>query len=81
MTEKVLSQFGTPTVLGDMGNLVQSLYDWRELKGIDLMSHVRKNMKQKKTHFPNLEKRRKVIERVVSFLKNQRVERCKSRWP
>ncbi|MDM5143666.1 hypothetical protein ICE98_00737 [Lactococcus lactis] len=49
MTEEVLSQFGTPTVLGDMGYLGQSLHDRLELKGIDLMTPVRKNMKQKKT--------------------------------
>ena len=35
MTEEVLSQFGTPTVLGDMGYLGQSLHDRLELKGID----------------------------------------------
>ena len=32
MTEEVLSQFGTPTVLGDMGYLGQSLHDRLELK-------------------------------------------------
>uniref|UniRef100_UPI0032423A90 transposase n=1 Tax=Lactococcus sp. TaxID=44273 RepID=UPI0032423A90 len=67
MTEEVLSQFGTPTVLGDMGYLGQSLHDRLELKGIDLMTPVRKNMKQKKILFPNFSKRRKVIERVFSF--------------
>ncbi|NEX51475.1 transposase, partial [Lactococcus lactis] len=64
MTEEVLSQFGTPTVLEDMGYLGQSLHDRLELKGIDLMTPVRKNMKQKKILFPNFSKRRKVIERV-----------------
>src|SRR5574340_408287 len=43
MTEEVLSQFGTPTVLGDMGYLGQSLHDRLELKGIDLITPVRKN--------------------------------------
>ena len=33
MTEEVLSQFGTPTVLGDMGYLGQSLHDRLELIG------------------------------------------------
>ncbi|TNU93335.1 IS982 family transposase, partial [Lactococcus cremoris] len=56
MTEEVLSQFGTPTVLGDMGYLGQSLHDRLELKGIDLMTPVRKNMKQKKILFPNFSK-------------------------
>ena len=67
MTEEVLSQFGTPTVLGDMGYLGQSLHDRLELKGIDLIIPARKNMKQKKILFPNFSKRRKVIERVFSF--------------
>ena len=49
---EVLSQFGTPTVLGDMGYLGQSLHDRLELKGIDLITPVRKNMKQKKILFP-----------------------------
>ena len=81
MTEEVLSQFGTPTVLGDMGYLGQSLHDRLELKGIDLMTPVRKNMKQTKILFPNFSKRRKVIERVFSFLTNLGAERCKSRSP
>ena len=81
MTEEVLSQFGTPTVLGDMGYLGQSLHDRLELKGIDLITPVRKNMKQKKILFPNFSKRRKVIERVFSFLTNLGSERCKSRSP
>ena len=81
MTEEVLSQFGTPTVLGDMGYLGQSLQDRLELKGIDLITPVRKNMKQKKILFPNFSKRRKVIERVFSFLTNLGAERCKSRSP
>ena len=77
MTEEVLSQFGTPTVLGDMGYLGQSLHDRLELKGIDLITPVRKNMKQKKILFPNFSKRRKVIERVFSFLTNLGAERSK----
>jgi len=48
MAEEVLSQFGTPIVLGDMGYLGQSLHDRLELKVIDLITPVRKNMKQKK---------------------------------
>ena len=67
MTEEVLSQFRTPTVLGDMGYLGQSLHDRLELKEIDLITPARKNMKQKKILFPNFSKRRKVIERVFSF--------------
>ena len=81
MTEEVLSQFGTPTVLGDMGYLGQSLHDRLELKGINLITPVRKNMKQKKILFPNFSKRREVIERVFSFLTNLGAERCKSRSP
>ncbi|MDP0953098.1 IS982 family transposase, partial [Klebsiella pneumoniae] len=81
MTEEVLSQFGTPTVLGDMGYLGQSLHERLELEGIDLITPVRKNMKQKKILFPNFSKRRKVIERVFSFLTNLGAERCKSRSP
>lgn len=38
-------------------------------------------MKQKKILFPNFSKRRKVIERVFSFLTNLGAERCKSRSP
>ncbi|MFL9598678.1 transposase, partial [Aeromonas veronii] len=77
----VLSQFGTPTVLGDMGYLGQSLHERLELEGIDLITPVRKNMKQKKILFPNFSKHRKVIERVFSFLTNLGAERCKSRSP
>ena len=44
MTEEVLSQFGTPTVLGDMGYLGQSLHDRLELKGIDLITPDRKSV-------------------------------------
>ena len=40
-----------------------------------------KNMKQKKILFPNFSKRRKVIERVFSFLTDLGAERCKSRSP
>ncbi|MCT3113622.1 IS982 family transposase, partial [Lactococcus lactis] len=72
MTEEVLSQFGIPTVLGDMGYLGQSLHDRLELKGIDLITP---DMKQKKILFPNFSKRRKVIERVFSFLTNLGAER------
>ncbi|WP_285022879.1 transposase, partial [Lactococcus garvieae] len=79
MAEEVLSQFGTPTVLGDMGYLGQVLHDRLELKGIELITPVRKNMKQQTMTFPNFSKRRKVIERVFSFLTNLGAERCKSR--
>ncbi|EQC53095.1 hypothetical protein LLDT2_01635, partial [Lactococcus lactis subsp. lactis bv. diacetylactis str. TIFN2] len=78
MTEEVLSQFGTPTVLGDMGYLGQSLHERLELEGIDLITP---DMKQKKILFPNFSKRRKVIERVFSFLTNLGAEHCKSRSP
>ena len=71
----------SPRTVGDMGYLGQSLHDRLELKGIDLMTPVRKNMKQKKILFPNFSKRRKVIERVFSFLTNLGAERCKSRSP
>ncbi|MEI3628286.1 transposase, partial [Lactococcus lactis] len=54
-------------------------HDRLELKGIDLITPVRKNTKQKKILFPNFSKRRKVIERVFSFLTNLGAERCKSR--
>ncbi|EQC95480.1 hypothetical protein LLT3_06610, partial [Lactococcus cremoris subsp. cremoris TIFN3] len=60
----------------------QSLHDRLELKGIDLITPVRKNMKQKKNTFSLIFlKRRKVIERVFSFLTNLGAERCKSRSP
>ena len=74
-----MSQFGTPTFLGDIGYLGQSLHDRLKLKGIDLMTPVRKKRKQKKNRFPNFAKRRKVIERVFSFLTNLGAQRCKSR--
>ena len=79
MAEKVLSQFGTPIVLGDMGYLGQVLHDRLELKEIELITPVRMNMKKKDITFPNFSKRRKVIERVFSFLTNLGAERCKSR--
>ncbi|EQC95569.1 MULTISPECIES: IS982 family transposase [Lactococcus] len=79
MAEEVLSQFGTPIVLGDMGYLGQVLHDRLELKEIELITPVRMNMKKKDITFPNFSKRRKVIERVFSFLTNLGAERCKSR--
>lgn len=81
MTEEVVSQSGTPTVLGDMGYLGQALHDRLKLKGIELITPVRKNMKYPPIPFPNFSKRRKVIERVFSFLTNLGTERCKSRSP
>lgn len=77
VTEDLLSQFATPTVLGDMGYLGQALHD--RLKGIELITPVRKNMKRKPIVFPDFSKRRKVIERVFSFLANLGAERCRSR--
>ncbi|WP_332373516.1 IS982 family transposase [Lactococcus cremoris] len=79
MAEEVLSKFGTPIVLGDMGYLGQVLHDRLELKEIELITPVRMNMKKKDITFPNFSKRRKVIERVFSFLTNLGAERCKSR--
>ncbi|MCT0080380.1 IS982 family transposase [Lactococcus lactis] len=79
MAEEVLSQFGTPIVLGDMGYLGQVLQDRLELKEIELITPVRMNTKKKDITFPNFSKRRKVIERVFSFLTNLGAERCKSR--
>ena len=78
-TEEVVSQFGTPTVLGDMGYLGQARHDRLEWTGIDLSTPVRKNFKQKKILFPIVSKRRKLIERGCSLLTNLGSERCKSR--
>ena len=80
MAEEVLSQFGTPIVLGDMGYLGQVLHDRLELKEIELITPIRMNMKKKDITFPNFSKPRKVIERVFSFLTNLGAERCKSRY-
>ncbi|NEX54040.1 transposase, partial [Lactococcus lactis] len=55
------------------------LHDRLELKEIELITPVRMNMKKKDITFPNFSKRRKVIERVFSFLTNLGAERCKSR--
>lgn len=79
MTEDVLVQFPTSTVLGNMGYLGRSLHERLKLKGIELITPVRKNMKQKPIAFPNFFKRRKGIERVFSFLANLGSERCKNR--
>ena len=79
MTEELLTQFTTPTVLGDMGYLGQALHDRLQLKGVELVTPTRKNMKQKPIEFPGFSKRRKVIERVFSFLVNLGAERCRSR--
>ncbi|WP_461216431.1 transposase, partial [Lactococcus cremoris] len=81
MAKEVLSQFGTPIVLGDMGYLGQVLHDRLELKEIELITPVRMNMKKKDITFPIFSKRRKVIERVFSFLTNLGAERCKNRSP
>lgn len=75
MTEEVLRDFAIPTVLG------QALHERLKFKGIKLMTPLRKNMKQQPVTFPNFSKRRKVIERVFSFLTNLGAERCKSRSP
>lgn len=79
VTEEVLAKFATPTILGDMGYLGQTLHDRLKLKGIELVTPVRKNMKRKVIAFPDFSKRRKVIERVFSFLANLGAERCRSR--
>lgn len=79
MTEEVLAKFATPTVLGDMGYLGEALHERLKFKGIELITPVRKNMKPVTITFPNFSKRRKVIERVFSFLTNLGAERCKSR--
>ncbi|WP_285023914.1 IS982 family transposase [Lactococcus garvieae] len=79
VAEEVLAQFATPTVLGDMGYLGQALHARLKLKGVELITPVRKNMKQKDIAFPDFSKRRKVIERVFSFLANLGAERCRSR--
>ena len=76
-----MSQFGTPTVAGEMGYLGHEPEDRLQGKGIDLIKHVMKKMKQKKVLLHNFSKRRKVIERVFSFLTNLGAERCKSRSP
>lgn len=62
-----------------MGYLGQALHDRLKLKGIELITPVRKNMKHVPITFPSFSKRRKVIERVFSFLTNLGAERCKSR--
>ena len=74
-----MAHFGTATVLGDMGYLGHALHDRLKLKGIELITPVRKNMKKKIIAFPDFSKRRKVIERVFSFLTNLGAELCKSR--
>ncbi|MFK4936795.1 IS982 family transposase [Lactococcus garvieae] len=79
MTEELLSQFATPIVLGDLGYLGQTLHDRLKIKGIELITPVRRNMKRKPIEFPDFSKRRKVIERVFSFLANLGAERCRSR--
>ncbi|MFD2254091.1 IS982 family transposase [Lactococcus formosensis subsp. bovis] len=81
MTEEVLAKFATPTVLGDKGYLGQALHDRLKLEGIELITPVRKNMRRKPISFPDFSKRRKVIERVFSFLSNLGAERCRSRSP
>ena len=78
MTEEVLSQFGTPTVLADMGYLGQSLHDSLELNGIDLITPVRKNMKQKKILFPNeeaLERYLVTLFEDYNFKQSQRIHK------
>lgn len=79
MTEEVLEQVATATALRDMGYLGEVLHKRLKLKGIELITPVRKNMKPVSITFPNFSKRRKVVERVFSFLTNLVVEQCKSR--
>jgi Transposase DDE domain. len=79
MTEEVLAHFSTPTVLGDKGYLGQALHERLRHHDIELITPVRKNMKQLPITFPDFSKRRKVIERVFSFLTNLGAERSKSR--
>src|SRR5574337_659667 len=63
MTEEVLACFPTETVLGDKGYLGKALQE--RLKS--------------KVNFPHFAKRKKIIERVFSFLANLGAERSKSR--
>lgn len=79
MTEEVLACFPTETVLGDKGYLGKALQERLKSKGVELITPLRKNMKQSKINFPHFAKRKKVIERVFSFLANLGAERSKSR--
>jgi hypothetical protein len=79
MTELLLESTSTAIVLGDKGYIGQDLHDRLMLQGIQLITPIRKNMKRKMIAFPNFSKRRKIIERVFSFLTNLGIERSKSR--
>ena len=67
MTEEVLACFPTETVLGDKGYLGKALQERLKSKGVELITPLRKNMKQSKINFPHFAKRKKIIERVFSF--------------
>lgn len=77
--EELLSKHATPTVLGDLGYLGRALHDRLKLNGIELITPVRKNMKQERFPFPYFSKRRKVIEREFSFFTHFGSERSLSR--
>lgn len=75
----MLESISITTVLGDKGYLGLVLHDRLALQGVQLITPVRKNTKQKRSAFPSFSKRRKVIKCIFSFLANLGIERSKSR--
>lgn len=79
VAQELILDCPTETVLGDRGYIGILLFESLEWSGIKLITPMRKNMKRKMIDFPDFSKRRKVIERVFSFLTNLGAERSKSR--
>lgn len=78
VTQELIIDCPTETVLGDMGYIGILLFESLEWSRIKLITPMRKNMKRKMIDFPDFSKRRKVIERVFSFLTNLGAECSKS---
>ena len=62
MAELLLESYSTSTVPGDKSSLGEAMHNRLAIRDIQLITTVRKNMKRKMIAFPQLSKRRKVIE-------------------
>lgn len=79
MAELSLESNSTSTVPGDKSYLEEAMNNRLAIRDIQLITPIRKSTIRKMIAFPNFSKRRKVIERVFSYLASLEIERSKSR--
>lgn len=79
MSELLLESSSASTLLGDKSYLEEAMHNRLAIRDIQLITPIRKSTIRKMIAFPNFSKRRKVIERVFSYLASLEIERSKSR--